>query len=202
MPSKGTLPAPSPAPEASPANLAAALLKPSLSAAMVVQEFTKTIGGGADVLALTRALSDSMREVQAGDLKQAEAMLFGQAQALQAIFTNLAVRADAQANAKDWELCLRIALRAQNQCRTTLETLATIKNPTVIFARQANVNNGGHQQVNNGCTPPAPAPKARSAQNKLLEERHGQWLDAGAQSPAGRIDSQLESVGAVDRAAH
>ena len=42
-----------------------------------------------------------------------------------------------------------MALRAQNQCRMTLETIATIKNPSVVFAKQANIA-AGHQQVNNG----------------------------------------------------
>ena len=40
----------------------------------------------------------------------------------------------------------KLALKAQSQCRATLETLAAIKNPPVIFVKQAN----GHQQVNNG----------------------------------------------------
>lgn len=39
----------------------------------------------------------------------------------------------------------RMALKAQNQCRMTLETLATIENPPVVFARQANVTTGPQQ---------------------------------------------------------
>ena len=37
---------------------------------------------------------------------------------------------------------MKLALKAQNQCRMTLETLAAIKNPPVIYARQANFANG------------------------------------------------------------
>ena len=55
---------------------------------------------------------------------------------------------------------MRMAMKAQNQCRMTLETLATIKNPPVVFARQANINNGGQQQVNNGVKPAAALPGA------------------------------------------
>jgi hypothetical protein len=44
---------------------------------------------------------------------------------------------------------LRLALKAQSQCRATLETLATIKNPPIVYARQANIANGP-QQINNG----------------------------------------------------
>ena len=48
---------------------------------------------------------------------------------------------------------MRMAMKAQNQCRMTLETLATIKNPPVVFAKQANINNGGQQQVAARCRP-------------------------------------------------
>jgi hypothetical protein len=46
---------------------------------------------------------------------------------------------------------MRVALKAQNQCRMTLETLATVTNPRVVYAKQANIANGP-QQVNNGNT--------------------------------------------------
>jgi hypothetical protein len=50
-----------------------------------------------------------------------------------------------------FERYLRLALKAQNQCRATLETLAAIKNPPVVFTKQANINHGnGNQQINNG----------------------------------------------------
>jgi hypothetical protein len=54
------------------------------------------------------------------------------------------------------EAFMRMALRAQAQCRTTLETLANIKNAPVVFARQANVTTGP-QQINNGTAPPSRA---------------------------------------------
>ena len=43
---------------------------------------------------------------------------------------------------------MRLALKAQAQCRATVETLAEIKNPPTLFARQANIAHGP-QQVNN-----------------------------------------------------
>ena len=59
------------------------------------------------------------------------------------------------------ERYMRLALKAQGQCRATLETLAAIKNPPVVFARQANFANGP-QQVNNNPTraeiPESPPP--------------------------------------------
>ena len=51
-------------------------------------------------------------------------------------------------------MLLRSDLKAQAQCRATLEALAEIKNPhPVAFVKQANISSG-HQQVNNGMQPP------------------------------------------------
>lgn len=78
-----------------------------------------------------------------------------QATALDAIFTALAHRASVNLGhyPETAERYLRMALKAQSQCRMTLESLATIKNPPVVYARQANINHGGQQQVNNGEAP-------------------------------------------------
>jgi hypothetical protein len=138
-------------------------LRPSVNAAVVMVSYTKPLGE-VDIGALVNSLSAGMDDVWAGDLKRAEAMLYGQAHALQAIFMNLARRAASQEYLKQWEAYLRMAMKAQNQCRMTLETLATIKNPPVVIARQANINNGGQQQVNNGAAQPGPvAPQAPAA---------------------------------------
>jgi hypothetical protein len=40
-----------------------------------------------------------------------------------------------------------LALKAQSQCRATLETLTTIKSPPVLFAKQENIA-AGPEQVN------------------------------------------------------
>jgi len=96
---------------------------------------------------------------------------------------------------------MRMALRAQNQCRMTLETLATIKNPPVLFAKQANFV-AGHQQVNNGmpsaAVEPSRAGKSQFAQSRLLGKDNGERLDTGAQSAASEANQDLETVGAVN----
>ena len=185
--------------------LARLVVEPSAHSAVVMQQYGKVIGE-LNLGALTTALCEGMDAVWEGNLKQPEGMLFAQAQALQAIFTNLAKRAASQEYLSQLETFLRLALKAQNQCRMTLETLANVKNPPVVFARQANINNGGQQQVNNGNqTPgsgsPAPAP-ARESQpepNKLLEASHVERLDFGAQTAAGGTHQDLVPVETVDR---
>ncbi len=140
-----------------------------------------------------------------GDLSGAVTMLSAQAAALNAMFGELARRA--AMNMGEYldasDRYMRLALKAQGQCRATLETLAAIKNPPVVFARQANINNGGQQQVNNGAAPASRAGEPQSAPSELLEQRHEQqWMDPGAQSTAGGADPHLAPVGAVNRPAH
>lgn len=160
--------------------MAAMATKPSVHAAAVMIEYTQPLGEQ-DIGSLMSAISCQVEDVWAGSMKQPEAMLYGQAQALQSIFMNLARRATKQEYLKQWEAYLRMALKAQNQCRMTLETLAAIKNPPVVIARQANINNGGQQQVNNG-SPTANEHFARehtraanltTEKTELLEASHG-----------------------------
>ena len=91
-----------------------------------------------------------------------------------------------------------MAMKAQNQCRMTLETLAAIKNPPVVFAKQANINQGnGNQQVNNGTpTPASHAVKTINQQNELLEVQHGgETVDTRTKSSAGGKNKAMATVG-------
>jgi hypothetical protein len=178
-------------------NTAKVTLMPSTNAAAVVAEYTKAFGEQ-DVQALMEQLRPHMENVNNGNLQHCEAMLLGQAYALQSIFMNLARRAVNQEYLKQYEMYLRLALKAQNQCRMTLESLAAIKNPPVVFAKQANINQGsGNQQVNNGTPAPAPhAEKNINQQNELLEVNNGsETVDSGATSAAIGKDKAMATVG-------
>ena len=167
-------------------------LDPAVAGAVVVQEFTKCFGEQ-DISALIQALNTSIASAQGGDLSQAESMLYAQANALQGIFMGLAHRASQQGYLKQWEAVLRMALKAQNQCRMTLETLAMLKNPApTVIAKQANITTGP-QQVNNGLTPTENQP----APSKLLEPQNGQWLDPRTTCAAGGSHQVLETVGTL-----
>ena len=178
------------------------LLMASGQNAIAMQTWGK-FAGDFDLSDLVAELHKDTEKVSAGDLSSVEAMLYGQAMSLQTIFTNLA-RRSAQ-NAGEYldatDKYMRLALKAQAQCRATLETLAEIKNPRpVAFVKQANISNGP-QQVNNGTgTPVAPARNSQTSQNELLEHQHGNFLDTAAQSPSGRVDSHMEALGSVNRA--
>jgi hypothetical protein len=195
---KEARPAAAPDPEKSEA-LAKMALRPSVNAAAVMVSYSKPLGiEQDDIGALMDRLADDVKDVWAGDMKRAEAMLFGQAHALQAIFMNLARRATTQEYLKQWEAYLRMALKAQNQCRMTLEALATIKNPPVVFARQANIAQGP-QQVNNEM-PCAGAWETENAPDKLLEVKPYERLDTGTPGAAVGSDPAMATVGTFDRA--
>ncbi|OWQ83596.1 hypothetical protein CDN99_26055 [Roseateles aquatilis] len=176
--------------------------------AVLMQSYSENTGGEIGITETMRALRVSLGEVNKGDLAAVEAMLLGQAAALNAMFAELGRRAyiNMGEHLPATDKYMRLALKAQGQCRATLETLAAIKNPPLVFARQANINNGGQQQVNNGVAAnlPAPAPALHNFQpTELFEESaDGRRMDPGAPGTAGRVDPLLAAVGAVDGPAY
>lgn len=152
-----------------------------------------------DTPGLISALQEQIQTVNSGDLKHAEAMLITQATSLQTLYSRLAERAMAQDSLLAMEPLLKLALRCQNQSRQTLETLAAVRNPPLVVARQANI--GANVQVNNGTGAPC-AGKNDNEQTQLISEDHGTTMDSsGAAAPIG-IDPAMETVGALDRTAH
>ena len=148
--------------------LANVLLRPSVQAAVTIQQWENQ----SDVSSMMNELSMQMDIVKSGDMGRPEAMLLAQAHTLDALFNNLARRAKNQQYLNQFETNLRLAFKAQSQCRATLETLAALKNPPVVFAKQANISNG-HQQINNG-VPATHTEKIQNQQNELLvEAQHG-----------------------------
>ncbi len=100
---------------------------------------------------------------------------------------------------------MRLAFKAQAQAAKTIQILAELKNPPVVFARNANVVNGP-QQVNQSFDTSTRerthAGNFEKAPIELSEGRHELLENAGASSLTGAINPALEAMGAVDRAAH
>jgi len=155
--------------------IARTLTRPEISAALTIQKWQ---GEVSEVNALARTLSSQTNNIANGNMARPEAMLLSQAQTLDELFNNLARKAHGQTHMPHYETFLRLAFKAQSQCRSTLETLAAIKNPPVIYAKQANISNG-HQQINNSIPIPH-AEEIKNQPNELLEVQHGrQTLDTG-----------------------
>jgi hypothetical protein len=175
------------------------VLRPSVNAAVVMDAFTGNTFGEIDLGLTIGELSASMSELNNGKLDCVENMLFGQAHALQAMFVNLARRGAKQEYLKQYETYLRLALKAQSQCRATLETLAAIKNPPVVYAKQANIANGP-QQINNGTAAPSHAKENESQQTKLSGGNHELLTDTRTSQTASRVNQEVEAVESINRA--
>lgn len=152
-----------------------------------------------DTPTLIDTLRDQTVAIQGGDLALAESMLLSQASSLQAVFVRLTERAIEQSQMSNIEGFMRLALRAQSQCRATLETLATIKNPPIIYAKQANVTSGP-QQINNGTVESTHAQEIRNEQTQLSGGIHELLPDTRASGKACRVNPALEALGEIDRA--
>lgn len=161
------------------------MLMASAQNASAMEKFA--VFGDLDVSALVESLHEKQKRVQEGDMRPVEAMLYGQAQALQAIFTNMARRSGMNAgqymDASD--KYMRLALKAQGQCRATLETLAMMKNPQP-YIRQANIAQG-HQQVNNMYATPSAHTPIHSAPENRAETKPIQTLE---NNPSPAISEQ------------
>jgi hypothetical protein len=197
------------------AALAKARLHPVYTASATIRGF----GAGmseSGIMALIGELKSHVEDVKDGNMNRPETILLMQAQTLDVIFNAMAQRAAANVGThRDTaDLYLRMALKAQAQCRSTLETLAEIKAPrSTSFIKQQNiaqqqqVNNGS--QVNNGGATNEGATPAHAhgkninpnQENKQLEVQHGERLDGTTTGAASGADSQLETVGAVHRPA-
>lgn len=138
------------------------------------------------------------------DMRHAEDMLLNQAHALQAMFYDLARTAKGQSNLTQIQTLTALALKAQSQCRATLQTLSDVKHPNQpTFIKQANI--AGQQQVNNGTASPSREEKPVQSNELLKDTCHETeiiGMDTGAARSASGNDPQLEAVGALHRAKH
>ena len=140
-----------------------------VSNACAAARFSKSPLGDVDITGCLAKLEAVVDRVQRGDLRETEALLTAQAVTLNTMFTHLANMAANTEYVDKLDRYMRLALKAQGQCRATVETLAAMKNPPAVFARQANVAHGP-QQVNNGVTPPLAKP-TRAAKQKNRTNR-------------------------------
>lgn len=178
---------------------------------MLMQTFGKRSNGEVGITPAVKALRAAVKDVHAGNMQGSETLLYSQAVALNAMFSELSLRSVMNMGTfpQAAESYMRLALKAQSQSRNTLETLANIKNPPVVFAKQANISNGP-QQVNNGAVTDSQSSTHTLAQacgemenkpTKLLEgvQHGGAVLDARTTGATTRSYQTLEAVGAVHR---
>ena len=173
---------------------ARASLSPLMKAAVTISSF-KFVDADFQVadliVVLDRQVSKTLKDT---NLEEAQRMLVGQAHTLDAIFNSLALEAakNIEQNHANVELFLKLALKAQSQCRAIWLSLSEIRNPKLTtVVNQANIA-AGHQQVNNYLV------ESEIAPNELLDGKH-ERMDFGATPAASGKHSTVETVAAVNR---
>lgn len=92
----------------------------------------------AQVTEMVDELSKQSAAIHNGDMKRTESMLIAQAHTLDGLFATLANKALTDGHVDMLERYMRLALKAQNQSRATLQTLVELKTPKQFaFVKQA-----------------------------------------------------------------
>lgn len=152
------------------AALARTWMNPIVQAADTTASYAREQGLELD--ALISELSRQTETIESGDLRAVTGMLVAQAHTLDKLFGHLAAQA---ANAQclgPFEAYLRLALRAQNQCRSTLEAVAAIRSLNSV----------------------------RISQTKVKERANGRRLDAGTTGSTCGIQPPPSAMGKVNGA--
>jgi hypothetical protein len=153
-------------------------LAPEFKAAVTAQAYAPLIGE-TDLAALLKRLGEMSTGSVKDNARDIEYMLTSQAIALDSIFNRLAIQAHASIgkHPKVVDTYLRLALKAQSQCRATAETLANLKSPRQHIS-QTNV--------------------ATALQVNI--EREGHHVDARTKGSHATTDSNVEALGEIHRA--
>jgi len=176
--------------------MAEAHLSPAILNTIATESFTKTTIGEVNLAEAVRVMKEKLVKTTVGDLSELESTLTAQVFSLNAIFATLARKSAACEYLKQVETYLRLALKAQAQCARTVEILAAMKNPPIVYAKQANIAQG-HQQINNNQSP-SHAGKNINSSNELLSENSNAALDTRGTIETSRINQELAAVETVN----
>jgi uncharacterized cupredoxin-like copper-binding protein len=177
-----------------------AAIDPALNSGIVAaaHSMVATNDDKAQAIDIAAAIEFITERVRDGDLSDLEAILVGQAVALNIASTEMLARARKIGTADAVNTLAAAGMRAAAQSRAAIDSLVNLKNPRqVAFVKQANINNGGQQQVNNGGaaqSPFAPAHEATAPNKLLVEANASPILEPRAACRSGRGNQTLEAV--------
>lgn len=169
-----------------------------------VRLFARGTAGVVDLTESVALMQAKTEQVRNGDLSGPEEILTAQAVALDVIFTEMARRAalNMGEHLQATDTYMRLAMRAQGQCRATLQTLGELKNPRqVAFVKQANIAHG-HQQVNNHSEACVYPHTGDFSTNKLSGESNELLPNARTSSNESSTYKKVETLGAIHRPQH
>lgn len=133
--------------------MARAMTVPYLRHGIVTQGIAKKMAGDLpgdpDITTFGKAIRDESERTRKGDLTLASELLTAQALSLDSMFTEYVRRATI--NMGDYPLAMerfaKLALKAQANCRASLEALARLHQPREQTVRHVHVNEGGQAVI-------------------------------------------------------
>lgn len=167
--------------------LARSMVSPEFLALSSIDSLTSLGNGPTDLNELSKELEAQTKKFKEGNSGRAESMLSAQSHTLDAMFHNLIGRAMVNIKGGYSEVgrdYLKLAMKAQSQCRTTLDSLTAINRPII---KQTNIAHGPQQvNIHPNQIPP----------NKLLGEKP--HVDGGTKEKASDTDTHLAAVERID----
>lgn len=129
--------------------LADVAVNPIAGAAIVTQTLSRGLFGELPLPGLLEAVLDATEAAKAGNLADQRALLASQTLSLNAIFVELVRRAAANMgeHMHATDHYMRLALKAQAQCRATIEALDRLANGHQQPVKHVHVNQGGQAIV-------------------------------------------------------
>jgi hypothetical protein len=142
---------------------------------------------------LNKLIAMQLAAIQVDDLQYIEQLLYSQALSLDAVFNNMLRRTAYSQQIDQTQIFCQIALKAQNECRRTLATLAEIRNPRKsTFIKQQNC--AVNQKVNNQFQPES----FETPANELLSENNHETLDYRRTDQTIPANSQMDAMEAIN----
>ncbi len=168
----------------------------STMSAVLSADFSKSMFPDVKLADSISALGEKITTIQNGDMQPIEAMLIGQAQALQTMFVSLGRQAVAKTGLQQYTAFMNLALKAQSQSRATIQALIELKYPKqATFVKQANIANG-NQQVNNVTSTQAHAhaKEIEHQPNELLRKINNATLDTSGTATPSATNQAMATV--------
>lgn len=176
---------------------------PTFAAVSVICSSKRNKLDSIDVEEVFTQLKSQVASIKAGDLSLFDAMLTSQAVALQALFADFAEQATAGNKSPEHrEACFKLAMRAQNQSRSTIQTLLDGRNPAVFIKNQANVSNGGPQQINNGLMHASAPAREIAPIAEIAQIAHSKLSSPNVDQIYGLHPNQRASIAAIAADTH
>jgi hypothetical protein len=164
------------------------LLEPAVQSTLAIE----CLDDCYNVKYLTRELEYQNKLLSQGSMERASDILLAQAHSLNALSSHMIRKGHSSDYVDHLKAYFNIALKAQNQCRMTLETLSEIKNPKPYIQN----NKAQYQQINNNGKLSRAGENSKTT-NELLEDNSNdkQWMDTRETQKTIRNDKELETVG-------